>query len=302
MATADNETLIVGSFAPDSFVSGRPDKIVATITGGYLFPFKFKSGKHMLFAHLEFEPDPDSGQDPFYQNYQAGFLSSAVPGTDPTTPAGGDFEFYKALGNGTASIPEGEEDDYRGTYLLRTPSGGMAQKTDFKQFIDSLATCGFQGWGPSIECMFGLKVYLHLADQVNAGDRKPNDDGTPKKNYQVLIVGDILEDPTKGKTNGKAGAAKGATSNTAAKKSSTSTPAADETGEDKFRTRVESLVSAELATTSPQATQMVFKKVLAKLTDANEKRDGLALLKNSEWLNAIERPWTVDGSNLEKVG
>lgn len=192
---------------PDEFSSGRPTGFVGTITKVRYAPYvppTSKTGKHWLSGYVSIEPDEDSSYQPFIEKYQAGFLNSSAASNDgpeierdERQPAGG-WPFLLALSKGEEAIPEGEEENYEGVYVVGQP---LNRNTDWAQFLRSLRDCGYEFTSANVDSLQGLKVRFDLLDPVNF-DNSPRHGKTTNAageevatTYQVLCVTEIIENP-----------------------------------------------------------------------------------------------------------
>lgn len=196
---------------PDEFSSGRPTGFVGTITKVRYAPYvpsTSKTGKHWLSGYVSIEPDEDSSYQPFIEKYQAGFLNSSAASNDgpeierdERQPAGG-WPFLLALSKGEEAIPEGEEENYEGVYVVGQP---LNRNTDWAQFLRSLRDCNYEFTSANVDSLEGLKCRFDLLDPVNF-DNSPRHGKTTNAageevatTYQVLCVTEIIENPAQSK-------------------------------------------------------------------------------------------------------
>lgn len=221
---------------PDEFSSGRPTGFVGTFRKVRYFPYvppTSKTGKHWLVGGIWIEPDEDSSFQPFVEKYQAGFLNSSAASNDgpemdrdERQPAGG-WSFLLALSKGEEAIPEGEEENYEGIYVVGQP---LNRNTDWAQLLRSLRDCGYEFTSANVDSLEGLKCRFDLLDPVNF-DNSPRHGKTTNAageevatTYQVLCVTEIIENPQSkpaAKTAAKPGVKTTATAPSAAVKKPT---------------------------------------------------------------------------------
>jgi hypothetical protein len=321
-----NETSTTGTlnltparFAPDAFEAGSPDKFWGEIVDIYAAPWcspKSTTGKHLCYVFVRFKPDEDSGFDEFERRYQAGFLTRCVPSNDGKTPAGGDIDHYVNLSKGLESIPEDEFDDHKGEIILGAPIKGM----DWDQFVESLATAGFDAFGDVSlkKSLIGLRAFLHQVDQKRGGAATDTGDqgGQQQRRYQILVADQIDASTIPGKGKNKSGAAKVATtgkgagtngggkSNGSVKSTAgvTTTHTDDDSTTDtddepsEIETLTTDLVNEVLAAHKgkPVPMPILLKEVTDRVADKVQKREVFAQLKKADWMQSEERMWTYD--------
>lgn len=287
----------VASNNPDDYVSGMADDFTGTITKVRYVPWHYPGkDKYMLFGAVTIQPDEESGFQEFTEHYQAGWFNSNLPSNsgpeipeDEREPAGAtDYDFWMALAEGTDSIPEGEEENYEGLYVI---GRGLGKETDWAQFGRSIAEAGFKGpWGP-ISCLEGLTCHFNRLPQTDSkgNARKSNvkSEGGDQRQYTVLVPTEVIGAAAAGKSTS---ASKPATS-TAAKPASSSTAtsssaAADQNGFD------ERLALMIVGAVDEAGGRIAKAKLYAKIGDAfperAEKAAGVKRLGEKEF-------WTSNG-------
>jgi hypothetical protein len=262
----------------DDFASGRPDDFDGSVTDYYLYPYKGKeseSGKYYLFLNLSFEPDSDSGFDPFEEQYFMGNLFSAAPSRDNKKPSGGTEEFYRELGNGTESIPEGKEESYRGKYLLGKPGKG----TSYEMICNKMRDLGFDFTGTKAGDLSFLLMKGHFnrlpQDNLPASAKKE------QRERRVLVPTDLAKGSAKAKSSSKPAAA----SNDADDNESTS----DDIGE-----RVKAIILEALEAESPLPITSFNALVKKKFSDTVERTEAMSWIADRDPKNKKRRVNFID--------
>lgn len=204
----DKDGNVIPAFRPDNpdmYGGGRMTNFIATVERAYLEPRRGKDNpKHFLFGCMDLVDvmmKDGSEHEPMTRRWFAGYFTSqfgqgTFPSVDGVSPVGGSEDDYRALANGEAAIPEGEEENYRGTLTCGNKVSPSAEWTQLLNSIMKAPVDGqdgpWTGWGLDSTCLAGLRVEFVLVPR-EGGAKSKSKDGEER---DTLVVARVLSAPT----------------------------------------------------------------------------------------------------------
>lgn len=283
------------SFRPSDMVQlGLPSNFNGRIARAVACPWDYNGAiaEHVLAARIDFEPDEDSGYEPFSQHYSLGNLKYWSPSIDGETPVDLDGD----------DISEME-----GPYVVWTgpdnvPESGrhLGKGTNFEHFVLALLECGYkeENIGDDLTWLEGIVGYWVRVGQKKREGLKGKD-GKESNEKQILVCAELKESggSTGKPKGGKSATAKG--SKTEDKKSAGGKPNGSSASSTDLDTQVADATVSVLRDMNGSGKFTEVRGRVFKSFKGADAAKALKLFNSDDFHAANEELWASEGKEGE---